>query len=81
MLERTRMDWWLAMFEFEVYFDDSGTDGGSPIAVAACYVASKTQWDEFVKDWDKAREREGFDEFHMSEFVAKLGQHQENPRL
>jgi hypothetical protein len=71
MLERTRIDWDLAMFELEVYFDDSGTDRGTPVAVAACYVASKVQWDEFVKNWDKAREEEGFDVFHMAEFVAK----------
>ncbi len=59
------------MFEIEVYFDDSGTDGGSPIAVAACYVANKYQWDEFVRNWDEVLEQEGFDAFHMSEFVAK----------
>jgi len=71
MLERTHMDWWLAMFDIEVYFDDSGTDAGTPVAVAACYVATKGQWDEFVREWDIAREREGFDVFHMAEFVAK----------
>jgi hypothetical protein len=59
------------MFEFEVYFDDSGTDGNSPVAVAACYVASKDQWDQFVKNWDEASKTEGFDVFHMAEFVAK----------
>ena len=38
MLARTGLPWWLAMFEIELYFDDSGTDGGTPVAVAACYV-------------------------------------------
>lgn len=59
------------MFEFEVYFDDSGTDCGTPVAVAACYVSSKQQWAEFVRNWDEVRAKEGFDGFHMAEFVAK----------
>jgi hypothetical protein len=71
MLKRTNIDWWLAMFELEIYFDDSGTDGGTPVAVAACYVSSKEQWDQFVKNWDRVRTDEGFDVFHMAEFVAK----------
>jgi hypothetical protein len=71
MLDRTYIDWWLAVFELEVYFDDSGTDDGTPVAVAACYVAQKTQWDEFVRNWDCVMADEGFDMFHMAEFVAK----------
>jgi hypothetical protein len=63
--------WCLAMFELEVYFDDSGTDAGTPVAVAACYVAQKAQWNEFVRNWDQVRADEGFDMFHMAEFVAK----------
>jgi hypothetical protein len=42
-----------------------------PVAVAACYVSSKTQWDHFARNWDEVREREGFDVFHMCEFMAK----------
>lgn len=59
------------MFEFELYCDDSGTDGNSPVAVAACYISPKRQWDEFVRNWDEVRQAEGFDAFHMAEFVAK----------
>lgn len=59
------------MFEFELYCDDSGTDGNSPIAVAACYVASKCQWNEFDRNWDAVLRGEGFTYFHMAEFVAK----------
>lgn len=59
------------MFNFEIYWDDSGTDKRSPIAVAAAYVATTTQWDCFVRDWDRAREQEGFDHFHMADFMAK----------
>jgi hypothetical protein len=58
------------MFEFGLYCDDSRTDGNSPVAVAASYVSSKSQWDEFVRTWDEVRQNEGFDYFHMAEFVA-----------
>jgi len=71
MLERTGLSWWLAMFGLEIYFDDSGTDGRTPVAVAACYVSSKEQWDRFVNNWDRVLTDEGFDVFHMAEFVAK----------
>ena len=55
---------------FTAYFDDSGTDGNSDIAVAACYISAKRGWDEFVEAWDHVRWEEGFDCFHMAEFVA-----------
>jgi hypothetical protein len=59
------------VFEFELYCDDSGTDGNSPIAVAACYIASKDQWDQFVRNWDDVLHDEEFAYMHMAEFVAK----------
>ena len=59
------------MFEFELYCDDSGTDGSSPIAVAACYVGSTNQWGEFARNWNGVLRDEGFDYMHMAEFVAK----------
>ena len=55
---------WLVMFT--AYFDDSGTDGNSDIAIAACYISAKRGWDEFVEAWDHARREEGFDVFHMA---------------
>lgn len=57
---------------FTAYFDDSGTDGNSDIAVAACYISTKRGWDDFVDAWNRARWEEGFpnDSFHMAEFVA-----------
>jgi Protein of unknown function (DUF3800) len=59
------------MFDMEIYWDDSGTHDASPIAVAACYVADSAQWKEFVRNWDEARDEEGFDHFHMKDFMAK----------
>jgi len=58
------------MFELEVYFDDSGTDGGSPVAVAAGYVAAKKQWDELTRNWNRVAEESGFDALHMADFLA-----------
>jgi hypothetical protein len=55
---------------FEVYFDDSGTDPHSTIAIAACYISTKRSWDEFVRAWDEARRDEGFECFHMVDFAA-----------
>jgi len=55
---------------FEAYFDDSGTDSNSPLAIAACYVSTKRGWDAFTMDWNLARYEEGFDVFHMTDFAA-----------
>ena len=59
---------------FTAYFDDSGTDGNSEIAVAACYISTKRGWDEFVQAWDYARSEEEFAAFHMAHFVAPRAQ-------
>jgi len=69
MLDRTGLDWLLVMFDFEIYFDDSGTHAESPIAVAACYVSSKTQWDHFNRNWSDVLKDEGFEYFHMADFM------------
>jgi hypothetical protein len=55
---------------YEAYFDDSGSNAQSEIAIAACYVSTRRSWVEFVNEWDLARHQEGFDTFHMAEFVA-----------
>jgi Protein of unknown function (DUF3800) len=70
MLKRTGKEWLIAMFAFEAYFDDSGTDPVSDIAIAACYISTLRGWNEFVNAWDRARREEDFDEFHMAHFVA-----------
>jgi Protein of unknown function (DUF3800) len=74
-LERTDPKCLIIMFT--AYFDDSGTDGNSEIAVAACYVSTKTGWDNFVTGWGHARVQEGFDTFHMADFVAPPEQRHE----
>jgi hypothetical protein len=72
MLERTGVDWLVAMYE--TYLDDSGTNAQSEIAIAACYVSTESGWRQFVKEWDVVRYEEGFDAFHMAEFVAPRDQ-------
>lgn len=67
-MERSGTDFLIAMYE--VYFDDSGTSVQSETVIAACYVSTKRGWDMFVSEWDTARLQEGFDVFHMAEFVA-----------
>jgi hypothetical protein len=74
MMARTGRDWLFAMIaltpdDYEVYFDDSGTHEESPVAVAACYIATKQQWDEFCRNWKELTEEEGFDYFHMTDFM------------
>jgi hypothetical protein len=53
MLNRTGSDWYLSMLELEVYFDDSGTDANSSVAVASCYVSTKDQWDAFNRKLER----------------------------
>jgi Protein of unknown function (DUF3800) len=71
MLSCADLPWCIAMFDFEVYFDDSGTDGTNEIAVAACYVSSRDQWDHFNRNWKEILDDEHFDHFHMAHFAAK----------
>ena len=49
MLSRAKREWLIAMFE--LYFDDSGTDAQSDIAIAACYVSTINGWKRFVNEW------------------------------
>lgn len=56
---------------FTTYFDDSGTDNNSEIAIAACYVSTNRGWSDFTDGWDVARAAEEFDVFHMAHFIAK----------
>jgi hypothetical protein len=72
MLERTGLDWLIAVYE--TYLDDSGTNAQSEIAIAACYVSTEPGWRNFVKEWNAASTEEGFEKFHMAEFVAKNDQ-------
>ena len=57
-----------------LYCDHSGTHRASDVAVAACYVATVEQWDEFRRNWNEANERENFGVFRMADFVGRQKQ-------
>lgn len=78
MLERSGVEWELFMFHFETYWDNSEEEPATentpafPMTIATCYVATKEQWDEFKRNWDDVRREEGFDVFHMTDFMARV---------
>ncbi|MFZ3341467.1 MAG: DUF3800 domain-containing protein [Terriglobales bacterium] len=53
------------------YVDDSGTDPNQRIAVASGLIIPGARIPALQKEWDRLREKEGFSDFHTSEFVAK----------
>ena len=57
-----------------LYFDDSGTDAQSPIAIAAGYILHVSQLGPFDNDWREAEMVEGFKVFHMTDFGARQGE-------
>jgi hypothetical protein len=61
---------------FAAYFDDSGTDGSSAIAVASCYIGRVEQWDRLTKAWDCIRSRAGreFEYFASADCLSGGGQ-------
>jgi hypothetical protein len=60
------------MLELEVYFDDSGTHDRSNTALAACYISTKKQWDNFNRNWKETLDDEGLEYFHTGDyFTAK----------
>ncbi len=56
---------------FTAYIDDSGTDPAQRVANATALIVPASRIVEFQHEWDKLKKREGFTEFHTSEFVAK----------
>jgi len=59
---------------FTAYIDDSGTSPSQPIANATALVIANTRIIALQAEWDRLKKREGFSDFHTSEFVAR------NPR-
>ncbi|HXM99846.1 MAG TPA: DUF3800 domain-containing protein [Candidatus Dormibacteraeota bacterium] len=61
---------------FTAYFDDSGTDENSKIAVAACYIGTVEQWDRLARAWDSIRREEhaAFEYFATADCLAGAGQ-------
>ena len=55
---------------FTLYFDDSGTNLESPVAVAAAWIAPIGAWKKFEAEYEGIKARHGFKCFHTSECVA-----------
>ena len=64
------------MFDFQTYWDNSEATPATedwpafPMTIAACYVSTTTQWDEFNKNWRRVLDEEGLAFFHMTDFMA-----------
>jgi hypothetical protein len=59
---------------FEAYFDDSGTDAGSPAVTCAGYVALRKYWRALDSHWKHALKSYHLKYFRMSEFAQRTGQ-------
>jgi hypothetical protein len=64
---------------FVLYCDDSGTHDQSEWAIAASLIAPDYQWEKFTEEWQSVAETEGFDVFHMADFVARKKQPFDSP--
>jgi Protein of unknown function (DUF3800) len=52
-----------------MYIDDSGTSPKNRVAVAAGWISPLRKWKRFEKYWERFKEEQGFDCFHMAECV------------
>lgn len=50
------------------YFDESGTQAGSPVVVVAGYVARQDQWETFGEQWERALRDWHIPFFHMTDY-------------
>jgi hypothetical protein len=53
------------------YIDDSGTDPNQQVAIATALVVPSGRIRLLEREWNSVKEKEGFSEFHMSEFSAR----------
>lgn len=71
-------DAWIAVFEFEAYFDASGAVDSTEVLTLTGIVAAKKRWESFMPIWDRAMERGGVKGkiLHMRELVPGQEQFQ-----
>jgi hypothetical protein len=60
----------LVMCRFTAYLDDAGTDPNQKIAIATALVIPAARLIALENEWDRLKEKEGFSDFHMSEFSS-----------
>lgn len=56
---------------FTVYLDDSGTSPSQHVAVATALVIPAKQIERLEGEWERFKNKEGFQALHFSEFIAK----------
>src|SRR2546421_8901350 len=61
------------MTKLTAYFDESGTDGRSPIVAVGGYVSTDDRWDDFQREWEQFRDDEGFNVFHTTDLLSLRG--------
>ena len=60
------------MVEYSLYLDDSGHPKDQPYVVAAGFVATEQQWQNFKPRWETALKKYGLgDTFHMTDFMSE----------
>lgn len=62
------------LVDFTGYFDDSGTDANSEVAVCAGYVATAEQWAQLARNWAEVDDTEKFGVFHTSDCLGGFQQ-------
>ena len=63
-----------AMALLQAFFDESGTDGKSPVVAIAGYVGTEDDWVKVESNWLEALRRYGVRVFHMTHFMAQRGE-------
>ncbi len=56
------------------YFDESGTDGRSPIVAVGGYVSTQPRWDDFQRDWKRLLDEEQIRVFHTTDLLSLRGE-------
>lgn len=55
------------------YFDESGTDRRSSVAVVAGLIAPPRQWERLTVEWQRILDDEELPDFHMKHYIACQG--------
>jgi hypothetical protein len=56
------------------YFDESGTDGRSPIVAVGGYVSTQQLWGQFQREWKQFLTDEGIGVFHTTDLLSMRGE-------
>lgn len=56
------------------YFDESGTDGRSPIVAVAGYLSTSELWDAFQIEWEKFLFNNNIEVFHATDLINGYGE-------